>query len=165
MRALDELLPGYDVHEVHAVALRVEPERAVAALLELPIDADPLVRALFRVRGLRSGRSRDARSIGDSLRRLGFAEIARAPGEVVLGGSGRPWRPRERIARFADPRPGTVRIAVDFRSDGERVSTETRIAATDAAARRAFLRYWRVVGPFSAFTRRRWLAALQRELA
>jgi len=32
-----------------------------------------------------------------------------------------------------------------------------RIQAVDDAARRAFARYWRVVGPFSGVIRRRWL--------
>jgi hypothetical protein len=50
-----------------------------------------------------------------------------------------------------------VRMVTDFRSDGERLTTETRVEALDDAARRAFLRYWRVVGPFSALIRRRWL--------
>ena len=34
-----------------------------------------------------------------------------------------------------------------------------------AAARRASLRYWRVVGPFSGLIRRRWLAGVPRSLA
>jgi hypothetical protein len=46
--------------------------------------------------------------------------------------------------------------------DGPRLSTETRIEAVDEAARRAFLRYWRIVGPFSALIRRRWLKQIAR---
>jgi hypothetical protein len=160
VRALDSLLPDYDVHEVHEVGVAADPARAVAALLALPVDADPVVRALFRIRGLRGGLS-----VGAALARLGFTELARGPGEVVLGGSGRPWRPTGGIGSFETPCPGDVRIAIDIRSDGTRLSTETRIAGTDAASRRAFRRYWRLVGPFSALIRRRWLAAVRRELA
>ena len=62
---------------------------------------------------------------------------------------------------FADARPGEVRVAVDVRpalsAGGGQLSTETRIAAVDERARRAFGRYWRVVGPFSGVIRRRWL--------
>ena len=36
--------------------------------------------------------------------------------------------------------------------------------AVDAAARRAFRRYWLVVGPFSGLVRRRWLLAAARSL-
>jgi hypothetical protein len=49
--------------------------------------------------------------------------------------------------------------------DGSLLVTETRVAANDAAARRAFARYWRLVGPFSALIRRRWLRAAAREAA
>jgi hypothetical protein len=44
------------------------------------------------------------------------------------------------------------------------LATETRVAAMDAEARRAFRRYWLAVGPFSALIRRRWLAAAERAL-
>jgi hypothetical protein len=47
---------------------------------------------------------------------------------------------------------------------GALLATETRVAAVDAAGRRAFRRYWLAVGPFSAFVRRRWLAAVERAL-
>jgi hypothetical protein len=155
--AIDDLLPAYDVHEVHSVALPLDPQRAIAAALATPVAADPLVRTLLRVRGLRTGGT-----IADALAWMGFQELARAEGEVVFGASGTPWRPRGGIRSFHDAPPGTVRIAADFRADGKTLTTETRVAATDAAARRAFLRYWRVVGPFSALIRRRWLAAIAR---
>jgi hypothetical protein len=156
--AIDHVLPDYDVHEVHSVALALEPERAIAAALAMPVAADPVVRALLRLRGLRG-----SGTIADSLARMGFEELARREGEVVLGASGTPWRPLGGIGRFADAGPGTVRIAVDFRADGAELTTETRVAATDDAARRAFGRYWRLVGPFSALIRRRWLDRIARE--
>ncbi len=67
MRPLDELLSDYEVHEVHEVDLHAEQKRAVATFLALPIDADPLVRTLFRLRRLGGGRSR---TIEASLRRM-----------------------------------------------------------------------------------------------
>lgn len=64
--------------------------------------------------------------------------------------------------------PGTVRIVAGFRAEplpaeGSLLVTETRVAAVDEPARRAFLRYWRLVGPFSGLVRRRWLAAVRRQ--
>ncbi len=95
-----------------------------------------------------------------------FEELARTPTEIVVGFAGRPWRPRGGVRPFAEVGPGMVRVVTDFRAEptprGSRLTTETRIAASDAAARRAFHRYWLVVGPFSALIRRRWLAALAR---
>jgi hypothetical protein len=156
--AIDDVLPAYDVHEVHSVALALDPERAVAVALTTPVAADPLVRTLFRLRGLRT-----RGTIADAFARMRFEQLERREGEVVFGASGTPWRPRGGIASFAEPAPGTVRMAFDLRADGRRLTTETRVAAVDDAARRAFLRYWRVVGPFSALIRRRWLARIARE--
>jgi hypothetical protein len=96
-------------------------------------------------------------TIGDAITRLGLRELVRRDGQVVLGGSGMPWRPGTPIRPFAAAGPGSVQVVLDFRSDGHFLTTETRIAAMDAEARRRFLRYWRIVGPFSAVIRRRWL--------
>jgi hypothetical protein len=56
------------------------------------------------------------------------------------------------------------RMALGFRAEpvgeGSRLLTETRVAAVDDRARRAFLRYWRVVRPFSGLVRKRWLVAV-----
>jgi hypothetical protein len=153
--AIDEVLPEYDAHKVHSIALALPPAEAIAAALATPVAADPFVRALFRLRGIRT-----SGTIGDALRRLGLAPLVRADGEIVFGGAGTPWRPGTRIKPFADARPGQVRVVTDFRADGRSLTTETRIAAVDDAARRAFSRYWFVVGPFSGVIRRRWLRAI-----
>jgi hypothetical protein len=42
------------------------------------------------------------------------------------------------------------------------VSTETRVFASNAAARRQFAAYWRVIYPGSALIRRMWLRAIAR---
>ena len=94
---------------------------------------------------------------------------SRTPTEVVLGAAGRPWTARGGIGPFAAARPGEVRVAVDVRAVAlgggrSRLSTETRIAAVDEPARRAFGRYWRVVGPFSGVIRKRWLRGAKARL-
>jgi len=43
-----------------------------------------------------------------------------------------------------------------------RVTTETRVYATDPASVRKFARYWRVIYPGSALIRRMWLGAIKR---
>jgi hypothetical protein len=137
---------------VHSVALRLPPAEAIALALSTPIASDPVVLALFRLRGL-AGRG----SIGEALTALGLRELAQADGEIVFGAAGTPWRPGGGIHPFAGARAGQVRLVTDFRADGETLTTETRVEAVDDAARRSFRRYWRVVGPFSALIRRRWL--------
>ena len=42
-----------------------------------------------------------------------------------------------------------------------RLVTQTRVAASDAAAERRFAAYWRVIYPGSAFIRRMWLRAIK----
>jgi hypothetical protein len=160
---IDRFLPEWDVNEVHAVVVSAPPERALAAALAANCAPGP-ARVLLRLRGLRF-----AGSIEQLFVRLGFDVLAREPYEVVVGGSGAPWRPSGRIVAFDRARPGTVRVAANFLAeplgDGwTRLSTETRVAAADASARRAFRRYWLLVGPFSALIRRLWLAEIRRTL-
>jgi hypothetical protein len=152
-------LPECDVSSRHERVVAGEPEPAFAALLASP--PDPVVRALMRLRGMRAMPTLDAFFAGH-----GFELLSRSPTELVVGASGRPWRLTERLRPFDAERPGTVRLAADFRAQpvrgGTLLSTETRVSAIDAAARRAFGRYWRVVGPFSGLIRRRWLRAAAR---
>src|SRR5438093_1003658 len=99
---------------------------------------------------------------------MGFAALVNEPDCVIFGAAGRPWTPRGGIAPFDRAGPGQVRMAVEISAlpdgDGALLVTETRVAAMDAGARRAFRRYWLAVGPFSALIRRRWLAAAERAL-
>ncbi len=164
MAAIDRFLPEWDVNEVHAIVLDAAPGEALAAVLAATA-APGVVRVLFRLRGLRTARSVESLLLG-----IGFEALAREAGEVVFGASGRPWRPRGAISSFAAAPVGSVRMVANFLveplPDGRtRLSTETRVAAVDDVARRAFRRYWRLIGPFSAFIRRRWLAAVRRSLA
>jgi hypothetical protein len=164
MAAIDRILPEWDVNERHHVDLRCSPERALEAVLDLPAAPDRATRVLFRVRGLRG----DAPTIGAAMEAMGFAVLVREPAEIVAGAAGTPWRRSGGLRPFADPGPGTVRMAIDFRAvpapGGCRLSTETRVQAVDAVALRSFRRYWRVVSPFSALVRRRWLAGVARSV-
>jgi hypothetical protein len=162
--AIDRFLPQWDAHEVHSIELPATPEDAIAAALAVSAAPDRIVRLLLRLRGLAP-----RTSIEDLFTRMGFDVLVREPTEVVVGAAGMPWRWAGNLRPFAEAAPGTVRIAADFRAEpspaGSRLTTETRIAAVDAGARRRFLRYWRLVGPFSALIRRRWLRAIRLQLA
>ncbi len=165
MARIDHFLPEWDAIEVHAVELDATPERALAAALAAPAAPDAIVRLLLRLRGLPPGGTIEELLLG-----MGFQPLAREPDEVVFGATGKPWQPGGEIGPFTPGSRGTVRIAASFRaeplSDGRaRLSTETRIAAVDDSARGAFRRYWRVVGPFSALIRRRWLARVRASLS
>ena len=164
MAAIDRFLPEWDVNELHHVDLPCSPERALEAVLDLPAAPDRVTRILFRLRGLRGG----APTIGVAMASMGFAVLAREPAEVVAGAAGTPWRRSGGLRPFEGAGPGTVRMAIDFRAvpapGGCRLSTETRVQAVDADAARSFRRYWRLVSPFSALVRRRWLAGVARSV-
>jgi hypothetical protein len=164
MSRLDEFLPEYDVRERHERRVPGMPDVAVAAALGIPVAPDGLVRTLFRLRGLPGGGS-----VQGALRAIGLEPLVEEPDRIVLGAAGRPWSPSSRLMPFDKAGPGQVRLVFDITAtaaeDGMSVlATETRVAAMDANARRAFRRYWLVVGPFSALIRRRWLAAAERAL-
>jgi hypothetical protein len=159
-RALDEALPRFDVNEVHSISLPCSPEQALVLALAASATPDRLTALLFRARGLRPGTT-----IEELFGRMGFDTLHRSPTEVVVGATGRPWRPSGTLWPFAEAHAGTVRLATDFRAvpvgGGCVLSTETRVQAVDDHARRAFRRYWLVVGPFSGVIRRRWLRAVE----
>jgi hypothetical protein len=105
---------------------------------------------------------------------VGFVLLGERPErELALGVVGRFWTPGgERVTLDADgfrafDRPGYAKAVWDFRLTPEhgatRLSTETRVWCLDAASRRSFRRYWRVVGPFSGLIRMALLRAVLRE--
>jgi hypothetical protein len=104
----------------------------------------------------------------DQFLQAGFVLLADEPGELVLGAVGRFWTldgsiervPRGEFADFAEP--GYAKAAVNFVADGAVLSTETRVRATDEAAREGFSRYWRMISTGSAAIRLEWLRAIKR---
>lgn len=166
---LDEILPRYDRRELHRTRTTAAPEQVWRALHELPGGELRLMNALMTLRSL--GRRRyDRDAVLDSFRQLGFRQLAEQPErELVLGGIGRFWTLDGGIRRFADAaeftafdEPGYAKVAFNFRLDGGELSTETRIAGTDARATRLFGLYWLAIRPGSGLIRREWLRAIAR---
>jgi len=104
--------------------------------------------------------------------RTGFLLLAEDPErELVVGilviapaGMKRPATP-EQFKELAVS--GVAKAVMNFRIEdggGESwlLSTETRVHATDASAKRRFARYWTVIRPGSGFIRRMWLRAIKR---
>jgi hypothetical protein len=158
MVPLDRRLPEFEFGERHQRKLAVPPERALEIVLALPAAPGPAVRGLLALRGIRA-----RASLAELRHALGFEELERTATSFVVGGGGRPWRPRGGSRPFDDPGPGAVRMALAFWAEpdtaGSLLVTETRVAPVEEAARRAFARYWRLIRPFSALIRRRWLRA------
>jgi hypothetical protein len=172
---LDEVLPEYDFVSRHGREVRATPEEVARAVerYHLTRDASPLVRLLFRLRGLRipSG------SVRAALSTAGFTVIAERPGqEIVVGTIGRFWTLREQanmeapadldaFRRFA--RPGWAKGAASLRFEPRHggwtnLLTETRVQCVDVRARRCFALYWMLIKAFSGWIRRDLLRGIAR---
>jgi hypothetical protein len=129
-----------------AFAVRAGGERVVQAVRGTPATPDPEPPPTLRLR--------DLKDHGEWLR-LG----ARPGEEFVFGALGRFWAGRTawedvtaaQFVEFATPGFAKIAANLSFRDYGAAqtlVSYEARTAATDAASRAQFLRYWRVVDVF-----------------
>jgi hypothetical protein len=176
---LDRFMPRFDVREHHQATVHAPAEVTYASAQELDLRRAPLVRGLFLARQrLMGGRTAPASTEGsflDEVQALGWRALAEEPGrELVMGAVTQPWvadvvfrgiAPEE-FAAFQEP--GFVKIAwtigVAPLSDGRSVfRTETRVVATDPAARARFRRYWTLASPGIVLIRWEMLRLVKRE--
>lgn len=169
---LDRFMPVHDVVDRHRAYVRAPAAITLEAACEVDLFHMPLVRALIRARELLLGASGDERRrpmglIAES-RALGWGVLAQMPErEIIMGAVTKPWEadvtfravPPDDFAAFGEP--GYVKIAWTLRADpiGAEASifrTETRVVATDAAARARFRTYWAFLSPGIRIIR--WLA-------
>jgi hypothetical protein len=176
---LDSFMPTYDAREYHETLVASSPRRAYEAMRTVNIAKSPIVLVLVMIRGIPhylTGKASPSRELTIvSLIDLGFVELAEESGvELVLGVIGRFWRldsglhPISAVEFTSFDEPGYAKAVLNFKvldqpGFSALVSTETRIVATDDDARQRFLRYWRLIGPFSGFIRTRFLAAIKRD--
>ena len=162
-RLLDEFIPAYEVVERHHVRVAAPAAIALAAACDMDLAQSAIIRGIFKGRALILGAQpdqvRSPRTLLAWAKELGWAVLAEIPDrEVVLGAVTRPWdanpvfRPLspQEFAGFHEP--GYAKIVWTLRADLINVMesvarTETRVATTDQAARRAFRRYWSLVSP------------------
>ena len=176
---IDGFLPEDVVLDHHEVQVDAPGETTYRAVKDLDLARSPVVLALLAVRGLPTvftGAVKPSRRLGlDEIRRSGFVVLAEEPGrEIVLGIVGKFWRLTSGIHRIEPTEfsgfetPGFAKGAWNFvvserPGGGSTVVTETRVKCTDADARRKFLLYWRLVGPFSALIRRALVRNIKRD--
>jgi hypothetical protein len=185
---LDAFIAAPDFSERHQRTVRAPADAAWAAALAVtPAEIRPLVplMALRSLPQVLAGRRRTPLVDGDAslldvFEREGFVELHRdaeataGRAVAIYGAAGRFWSLTDGApAPLVDARgfagheaAGTVKVAfsleVEERGAVTVVTTETRIVATDPAARRAFGRYWLVIRGPSGLIRRSWLAAIDR---
>jgi len=177
---LDAVMPAYQFHEFHSIRVHAPREKVFQAVKDVRAGEIKLFRTLTWLR--RFGRpgpesivnAPQEKPILDVALRSGFLLLAEESdrelviGTVVAAPPG--WRLRDRPSSitFRDfHTPDFALAAMNFRVEdagaGETLlTTETRVFATDASARRRFAPYWRTIYPGSALIRVMWLRAVQR---
>jgi hypothetical protein len=171
-------MPTFDVREYHQTTVSAPATITYEAAREMDLFDSRLVRAIFRGREIFMKADAPVRQPQPLLQEtlaLGWTILAEEPGrEVVVGAVTKPWEPNvrfrsvppEEFAAFAEP--GYVKIVWTLAAvpRGDSVSefrTETRVATTDAYARKRFRRYWAVASPGIALIRRQSLGLVRRE--
>jgi hypothetical protein len=169
---IDEFLPHWDVASRHEIVVDSPVERVYACLWTADLNASPVTRTLFAIRG--GHFSKPANYAPLTLRmllRAGFTLLGERPGdEVAFGLIGKPWQPAYEVRSFEAPafvpfeEPGYAKIVWNFRVQpkgaGSRLSTQTRVQCTDRASLVKFRFYWTFTGPFSGFIRRQMLSSI-----
>ncbi len=174
---LDELMPTFDFREHHCRVVAAEPAAVRRAVLDVSLGEMPGVAALFAVRSLPkpwAGLSNDlSQPVLQQMLARRFTEVATDPDRgIAVGTIAQMWKPVRGIfprvrdgadyLRFAEP--GYAKALMTFtwsaHPAGTLLETETRVQPTDPGARRAFARYWRLIGPWSGLIRLMWLRAI-----
>jgi hypothetical protein len=177
--SLDTHFPAWEFAEHHAIRVHAPPERVYQAIAEVTADEIRLFRLLTWIRNPRRtverqpdnilAPPREPRPLLDVALGGGFVLLDDVPAREVLVGAVVCCR----FARVDGPeaftaleQPGFAKAGMNFLLEDEgggwtRVTTETRVHGTDAAAQRRFAAYWRVIYPGSALIRRGWLRAIK----
>lgn len=178
-RLVSWFMPVADVTERHEALVHAPAEIVMDVARNLDMQAIPAIRAIFWLRGKLLGATRGperrsqglvAETVG-----LGWGVLAERPGrELVMGAVAQPWKADvkftplapDRFAAFAEP--DLVKIVWTLEAEPlgptlTRFRTETRAVATDGAAQKKFLRYWRWAGFGIVVIRWLLVPALRRE--
>ena len=177
---LDEFMPVWQFSERHSLRVEASPGAVYEAMKSVRANEIFLFRALTWIR--RGGRplpesilnAGDSAPLIDVALRSGFVLLAeQPPREFVMGTVVRPPAgARDTLGPqlFKTPPAGYAVAAMNFvvRPSGPNasmVTTETRVFANGAQARRRFAIYWRLIYPGSALIRRMWLRAIAKRAA
>ena len=162
------LPPEARLLERHEPKVPVPLEQAYDIALGVTFREMPVVRVLFRLRGIpHSGRMTIRRFFSTPP----FLLLEEFPGqEVVFGIVGRAGSRGSLLSTPEDfrsfRRPGSMKAIANFRVDAQGrdsvISTETWVATFGRLSGVLFCAYWLVVGPFSALIRREFLRAARK---
>lgn len=185
---LDQFMPAWQFSERHIIRIAAPKEKVYVALKQVTAEEIHFFRTLIWIR--RFGRPGPESILNPSpntpllqvATKTSFIVLAEDPNqEFVIGtliAAPRGWRPGGNKtpegfkALAASHASGFVPAVMNFRLEDcapsreaslhcTILTTETRVYATDASSRRAFVRYWRVIYPGSSLIRRMWLRAVK----
>jgi hypothetical protein len=175
---LDALVPTWQFGEIHTIRVHSSPGRVFRAVKDVTADEIRLFRTLTWIRNPRRPWAATPESLLAPPAHRPLLDVALHSGFLPLGED----VDREVVvgtivcchgARVADAAafasvsgPGFAKAGMNFLVEDEgggwtRLTTETRVQATDVAARRRFAAYWRAIYPGSALIRRMWLRAIR----
>lgn len=168
---IDSFAPTPDAVEIHSIVINASRATVYHELRTADLGQSVIIKSLLALRSipgyiarpcaLPQNRQITMQTLMDS----GFGLLAEKPGEeIVLGITGRFWRPAGNVSPFNRPdfdRPvragfarGVWNFSVSEPTPGQTLlTTETRVICGDPASRRKFLAYWLVVRPFSGLIR------------
>jgi hypothetical protein len=176
---LDDFMPAYQFSEFHSIHVHAPPRVAYRAIRDVTADEIFLFRTFTWIRNPHlPGRGQEnilnapgKKPILDVAMRSGFRLLREEPDSEMVLGTVVLW---DGVSRIANPeefhsfrQPGNALATINFvvRDNGGGrcvVTTETRVLATDAASRRRFAVYWRMIYPGSWLIRLNWLRAIRR---
>jgi hypothetical protein len=150
-RLLESAMPEFHFRERHSLAMNASPERVFDALEQLDLGRSPVVRWLFRLRGLEWRDLTFQRLVdGMHMTRTNSDNERLFTGEERIGSArlGLAWN-----------------FVVERTSAGERVvTTETRVQCSTVWLRIVFGGYWMIIRPFSGWIRLIVLRLLREDL-
>jgi hypothetical protein len=177
---IDSFALNPDAVERHSIIINASTEEVIRALWTADLGGSLIIKLLMGLRSLPEfilhrgcvpprKRSITLQTVIDS----GFGVLAKHPDEIVLGVTGRFWRPTGNLSTFKREDfdrhvpPGFARGVWNFSVKEEKpgrtiLSTETRVICGDDISRRKFRVYWLFVRPFSGLIRRVMLSTVKR---
>lgn len=166
---IDEFLPEYDFSETHDIKIRATAKNVFHTLNEVDLCASPVIRWLFRLRGIPT-----EKMTLRELRRMRFETLGEVKNrEILLGLAGRFWTPTgnlrkvdaENFREFNEKgfAKAVWNFSLDESADETRLTTETRIKCLDGESRKKFGFYWTLIQPFSAWIRKEMLKTVRQK--
>lgn len=177
---LDEFTPVYDYYEKHSQGIRATPEKTYTVLKKITPSEIPFLSLIPKIpllprRIANPELFTGSRPLLQQALSSGFMMLAENPNEeFVMGRIAQFWKLHcsasieiTNAQDFIDSNPPDyAKAAINFRVQesgiGSRLSTETRIYATDRKARRDFGVYWAIIHPGSSLVRQIWLNAIKK---